>query len=97
MLYHPGWFIWLNTGIYASNPPLPLARVHVLFPEPSRHATMYAETLRWVDLLGKLDVVGVEPESDDEWRKAMQSCQAVVCALGASESEPFNVKGPSQV
>ncbi|CAM9805317.1 unnamed protein product, partial [Laminaria digitata] len=49
------------------------------------------------DLLGKLDVVGVEPDSEKEWRRAMQSSQAVVCALGASESEPFNVKGPSQV
>ncbi|CAN0176901.1 unnamed protein product [Ectocarpus sp. 6 AP-2014] len=48
-------------------------------------------------LSSKLEVVGVDPESEFELSKAMDKSQSVVCALGASESEPFNVKGPYQV
>ncbi|CAN0451622.1 unnamed protein product, partial [Ectocarpus sp. 8 AP-2014] len=48
-------------------------------------------------LSSKLEVVGVDPESEFELSKAMEKSQSVVCALGASESEPFNVKGPYQV
>ncbi len=39
----------------------------------------------------------MDPESEVELRKAMEKSQAVVCALGAAESEAFNVKGPYQV
>ncbi|CAM9759727.1 unnamed protein product [Pylaiella littoralis] len=49
------------------------------------------------ELLKKLEILGVDPESESELRKAMEKSQAVVCALGASESEAFNVKGPYQV
>lgn len=48
-------------------------------------------------LLSKLEVVGVDPDSESELCRAMGKSQAVVCALGASESEPFNVKGPYEV
>lgn len=48
-------------------------------------------------LLSKLEVVGVDLESESELCQAMGNSQAVVCALGASESEAFNVKGPYQV
>lgn len=52
---------------------------------------------RVADLLAKLEVVGVDHESESQLRGAMEGSQAVVCALGASESEPFNYKGPYEV
>lgn len=36
-------------------------------------------------------------ESDSELCKAMDKSQAVVCALGAAESDALNVKGPYKV
>eukprot|EP00904_Undaria_pinnatifida_P007499 jgi/Undpi1/387/HiC_scaffold_1.g00383.m1 len=77
-----------GVGVTAAVRPSSLDKANSLFKD---------KTFMSEDLLGKLDVVGVEPDSDEEWRRAMQSSQAVVCALGASESEPFNVKGPAKV
>ncbi|CAM9408265.1 unnamed protein product [Ascophyllum nodosum] len=48
------------------------------------------------ELLNKLEVVAVDLESGKELRDVMGKSQAVVCALGAAESEPFNIKGPSE-
>ncbi|CAM9711560.1 unnamed protein product [Scytosiphon promiscuus] len=48
-------------------------------------------------LSSKLEVVGVDLESDSELCKAMDKSQAVVCALGAAESDALNVKGPYKV
>ncbi|CAM9989239.1 unnamed protein product [Ectocarpus fasciculatus] len=64
----------------------------------SKANTLFADkTFMPEGLSSKLEVVGVDPESEFELSKAMEKSQSVVCALGASESEPFNVKGPYQV
>lgn len=60
-------------------------------------STPNANVNQTTGLLGNLDILGVDLESVDDLCKAMQASEAVVCALGAAESEPFNVKGPYQV
>lgn len=51
----------------------------------------------FAELSNKLQVVAVDPDSEDDLCRAMQTSQAVVCALGAAESEAFNVRGPFEV
>ncbi|CAM9163999.1 unnamed protein product [Choristocarpus tenellus] len=50
-----------------------------------------------IGLLEALEVKGVDMESLDSIAEAIDGCEAVVCALGASETEPLNFKAPYQV
>lgn len=79
---------------YASSiiapPPLPASMTRL-----KKHAL--CSNIDSAELLSKLEVMSVDLQSKEELREAMSKSQAVVCTLGAAESEPFNFKGPYEV